>query len=158
MRASGHRRGYFDSEWGWGPCQPPYILGVSSTPPRLAWTCTEMHSTDGGVSCLDVIKAVAALFFTDEVIFCLLVMYYTACTHSGNELETQVNPPHPFTPMLCDYFRRFWPSGDAHRRGLAHLASHPLRRRHRRLGDGDARGDPVSTLNAIEAWPWPTSD
>ena len=116
-----------------------------------------MHSTNGGVSCLDVIKAVAALFFTDEVIFCLLVMYYTVCTHSGNELETQVNPPHPFTPMLCDYFRRFWPSGDAHRRGLAHLASHLLRRRHRRLGDGGARGVPVPVLNAIEAWPWPTS-
>ena len=63
----------------------------------MAWTCKEMHSTNGGVSCLDVIKAVAALFFTDEVIFCLLVMYYTVCTHSGNELETQVNPPHPFT-------------------------------------------------------------
>ena len=60
MRASGHRRGYFDSERGWGKasrCTDP----VSSMP-LLAWTCNEMHSTNGGVSCLDVIKAVAALF------------------------------------------------------------------------------------------------
>ena len=61
-----------------------------------------MHSTNGGVSCLDVIKAVAALFFTDEVIFCLLVMYYIVCTHSGNKLETQVSPPHPFATLSDD--------------------------------------------------------